>query len=183
VALRDVAYTLQVGREAMEHRLGVAVRTFAQLEEKLGAWLQPHTTQIENCYYAEIKKNKEMVSAFNADEDLQGAIAVWAEKGKHDKLLELWVKGLSFDWRRLYAGRRPRRVSLPTYPFAKERHWPQLSDDSSGGDTVVRMPRRDSAQGATPSNVSQLFDDLLQDQCTIGDFVTRLRVTLRDGSQ
>ena len=47
----------------------------------------------------------------------------WVAKGKYGKLLELWVKGLAFDWRRLYGEARPRRISLPTYPFARERYW------------------------------------------------------------
>src|SRR6185295_1708787 len=38
-------------------------------------------------------------------------------------LLELWVKGLPFDWQRLYGDATPRRISLPTYPFAKELYW------------------------------------------------------------
>ena len=35
----------------------------------------------------------------------------------------LWVKGLVFDWNRLYGENKPRRISLPTYPFARERYW------------------------------------------------------------
>ena len=50
-------------------------------------------------------------------------IDAWVAKGKYGKLLELWVKGLAFDWRRLYGEARPRRISLPTYPFARERYW------------------------------------------------------------
>ena len=53
----------------------------------------------------------------------RGAIEAWVAKGKHGKLLELWVKGLSFDWQRLYGEAKPRRISLPTYPFARERYW------------------------------------------------------------
>src|SRR5262249_5070807 len=44
-------------------------------------------------------------------------------KGKFGKLLDLWVKGLAFDWSGLYGETRPRRLSLPTYPFARERYW------------------------------------------------------------
>jgi len=33
--------------------------------------------------------------------------------------MELWVKGLVFDWNRLYGDNKPKRISLPTYPFAK----------------------------------------------------------------
>ena len=51
-------------------------------------------------------------------------VNVWLEKGEYNKLLELWVKGINFDWHALYKGDlKPKRISAPTYPFAKERYW------------------------------------------------------------
>lgn len=46
------------------------------------------------------------------------------EKKKFVKLLELWVKGLKIDWSELYNGSLPHRISLPGYPFIKDRYWP-----------------------------------------------------------
>src|SRR5207302_10578248 len=31
--------------------------------------------------------------------------------------------GAELEWVRLYGERKPRRMSLPTYPFARERYW------------------------------------------------------------
>src|SRR5260370_23386428 len=45
------------------------------------------------------------------------------EQGRLETLLELWVKGMQLDWERLYGEAKPRRISLPTYPFARERYW------------------------------------------------------------
>lgn len=42
---------------------------------------------------------------------------------KLDRLADLWVKGVDFDWQRLYDGKKPKRLSLPTYPFMRERYW------------------------------------------------------------
>jgi len=42
-------------------------------------------------------------------------------------VLDLWVKGLVFDWNKLYGEERPKRMSLPTYPFARERYWVPVS--------------------------------------------------------
>ncbi|WP_394849116.1 SDR family NAD(P)-dependent oxidoreductase [Pendulispora brunnea] len=86
--LADIAYTLQVGREAMEHRLAF---TAATLEE--------------------LRANLEMAT--------RGAEAMPAAP----KILEHWLQGGSFDWNSLYDGVKPRRIRLPTYPFAKERYW------------------------------------------------------------
>ncbi|MBL8215823.1 MAG: SDR family NAD(P)-dependent oxidoreductase, partial [Bryobacterales bacterium] len=38
-------------------------------------------------------------------------------------LLQRWVKGGPVEWRELYGDTLPRKVSLPTYPFARERCW------------------------------------------------------------
>ncbi|RYZ81766.1 MAG: hypothetical protein EOO68_35405, partial [Moraxellaceae bacterium] len=47
---------------------------------------------------------------------------------KLSKLVDLWVKGLELDWNKFYTDSslgvvKPKRISLPTYPFAKERYW------------------------------------------------------------
>jgi phthiocerol/phenolphthiocerol synthesis type-I polyketide synthase E len=35
----------------------------------------------------------------------------------------LWVAGVEVDWPAFHAGRRRRRVPLPTYPFERQRYW------------------------------------------------------------
>ncbi|MCP5005051.1 MAG: KR domain-containing protein, partial [Planctomycetes bacterium] len=42
---------------------------------------------------------------------------------KYSKILGLWVKGLVFDWNKFYGESKPKRISLPTYPFAREQYW------------------------------------------------------------
>ena len=49
---------------------------------------------------------------------------------KYTKLLDLWVKGLVLDWNKIYGERKPRRISLPTYPFARERYWVPEAENS-----------------------------------------------------
>src|SRR5437762_3104431 len=56
-------------------------------------------------------------------------------KGKYEKLLEWWVRGLTIDWKHLYGEHLPRRISLPTYPFARERYWvPTVGTCGGAGD-------------------------------------------------
>jgi phthiocerol/phenolphthiocerol synthesis type-I polyketide synthase E len=46
---------------------------------------------------------------------------------EHGALLDaagrLWEAGVRLDWSTFFTGRRPRRVSLPTYPFERRRYW------------------------------------------------------------
>ena len=120
--LANVAYTLQVGREAMEERLALLVDSVEELRCKLGRWIG-HESGIEQLYRGTAKSGGETLELFAADEDLQDAVGAWISKKKYGKLAELWVKGLAIDWSRFYGQVKPRRVSLPTYPFAKERYW------------------------------------------------------------
>ncbi|MCC5466708.1 beta-ketoacyl synthase N-terminal-like domain-containing protein, partial [Pelosinus baikalensis] len=69
----------------------------------------------------------------------QEAINKWIQRRKYAKFLELWVKGLNIDWNKLYGDPKPRRISLPTYPFAKERYWvPEINIKSVEG--ITRGP-------------------------------------------
>ncbi|MEN3615158.1 amino acid adenylation domain-containing protein [Plantactinospora sp. ZYX-F-223] len=40
-----------------------------------------------------------------------------------DALGQLWLAGAPIDWEKVHAPRKPRRVALPTYPFARHRSW------------------------------------------------------------
>jgi polyketide synthase PksM len=121
-SLRDMAYTLQVGREAMEERLAVAAASIDELESKLKDIVAGRET-IEGVYRGKAQRDKETLATFSNDDDLMETIDKWISRRKYEKLLALWVKGLDLDWTRLYAGQRPRRVSLPTYPFETGRYW------------------------------------------------------------
>jgi acyl transferase domain-containing protein len=164
--LGDIAYTLQVGREPMEHRLAFTAGTIKELQEKLSGYIEGKAErgEIEECYRGEVKKNKDTLSIFNADEALQRAIASWVEQGKYTKLLELWVKGLVFDWMQLYgessayAVMKPKRISLPNYPFAQERYWVE-SPEASQEDARWRTDNNSHYQ----ERFRAIFDQLMID--------------------
>ncbi|EIW16891.1 beta-ketoacyl synthase N-terminal-like domain-containing protein, partial [Pelosinus fermentans] len=120
--LADMAYTLQIGREAMEERLAVMAGSIKELEEKLQSFVSSQEKS-EDVYRGQVKRHKETLALLVIDEDMTKAIDAWISKKKYAKLLSLWVKGLSFDWTKLYGEARPRRMSLPTYPFARESYW------------------------------------------------------------
>ncbi|MBY0088466.1 non-ribosomal peptide synthetase [Brevibacillus brevis] len=124
--LADIAYTLQVGREAMEERLAVMAGSVQELQEKLTQFVDGQES-ITDVFRGQVKGNKKTIAVFEADEDLQKAIDAWISKRKYAKLLDLWVSGGVVDWHKLYGEKKPRRISLPTYPFARERYWiPQM---------------------------------------------------------
>ncbi|MEV4518583.1 polyketide synthase dehydratase domain-containing protein, partial [Dactylosporangium sp. NPDC049525] len=46
-----------------------------------------------------------------------------------------WVAGGDVDWQRLYPNGTPQPLSLPTYPFARERYWLPTGRPTVGGGT------------------------------------------------
>jgi acyl transferase domain-containing protein/acyl carrier protein len=52
----------------------------------------------------------------------------------------LWLAGAEIDWLGFQAGRRRRRVHLPTYPFERRRYWIEAEVVADAPDPLVRKP-------------------------------------------
>ncbi len=121
-SLTALAYTLQIGRQEMDARVAFIVENTKELIEKLESFVNENQ-QVENCYQGDTKKSNDTIKAFTVDENINEVIDKWISNGKVRKLAELWSKGLTFDWDLLYGENKPRRISAPTYPFARKRYW------------------------------------------------------------
>ena len=140
--LSDIAYTLQIGREAMSERLGFVVRSKADLQEKLKVIIDGSEKKSSAIYRANADKSRDAMAVFRGDDDFSLVVASWITKAKHNKVLDIWVRGFNVDWSSQYQGVHPQRISLPTYPFAKERYWLPENNDSStpiGGLNASRL--------------------------------------------
>ena len=120
--LVSLAYTLQVGREAMEERLGFVATSAEQVVQKLEAYVAGEG-EVEDLHQGQGKRNQDALAMFSSDADLQQMVEKWMGSRKLSQLLDLWVKGLDVDWSKLYGELKPQRISLPAYPFARERYW------------------------------------------------------------
>ena len=134
--LADMAYTLQVGRDAMEERLGIIAGSIKELEEKLAGVLE-RREGIEDVYQGKV--NRASFQGMTGDEEIQEAIEKWMQRKKYGKLLDVWVRGMNIEWRQMYGEKKPKRISLPTYPFARERYW--VAERSANGTIQESMPR------------------------------------------
>lgn len=119
--LVDIAYTLQVGREPMEERLGFVIRSMKELEYKLENYIKDYND--DGVYRARIKRNKNILEDIETNEELQTTLKGWIKNKSYIEIIKSWIIGLDFDWNILYENIKPKRVSLPTYPFDGERYW------------------------------------------------------------
>ena len=107
VHLGDLAYTMQVGREAMRERLAIVFETKQQLVSGLVAFV-----------------GGSVATGVYRSTDMEGQPAAELHDPADPHGLAMgWAKGQAVDWQRLHEGRSYGRLSLPLYPFAQDRYW------------------------------------------------------------
>jgi acyl transferase domain-containing protein len=121
IDLADLCYTLQTGREALEARLAIVATDGVEVITRLEEWLKGATAA--NVYSGRLgprggsRPSLKLVKAGAGEQSLADLAA-------------RWVAGEEVDWESLSEG-KPRRISAPTYPFARERYW--VSDSPCAG--------------------------------------------------
>lgn len=142
IALSDVAFTLQVGRAAFDHRLAFVAGSRDEAIARLEAFL---STGVADGVFAG-RVTAQMREAQSTDD---AASALPQAGGGVEGLKDLarrWVLGAEPRWRDLPRPTPVRLAHLPTYPFAKERCWvdaePAAGDHQSAAyaQTVATAP-------------------------------------------
>jgi acyl transferase domain-containing protein/thioesterase domain-containing protein/acyl carrier protein len=59
---------------------------------------------------------------------------------------QLWIAGCPIDWNSLHDGESPRRVSLPAYPFERQRYWIEPGGSLLQGHGSEPAPRSEASQ-------------------------------------
>lgn len=128
INLTNLAFTLQIGRDEMDERLGLVVNSIEELKEKLSDYLS-QKENIEDIFYDRVKRNNVATIDYTENNDFsETQINKYINDRNYSRLAEAWVMGIHIDWTQLYKQVKPRRISLPTYPFARERYWFNLAD-------------------------------------------------------
>lgn len=143
--LRDIAYTLQVGREAMAHRAVFLAADRTDLMARLDAFV--HDRQAPDIWQGVVGQDQRL-SLLAGDEDATAMFRSWIEKRKLAKVAELWTLGCDIDWNLLYADEAPRRLHLPAYPFQRRKHW--IPGSSVGSERPLQSRDATAASGERP---------------------------------
>ena len=109
------AYTLQIGRPALAERLALVARDGEEIRSRLRDWLAGRS---EGVLTGRVERGSTPPQLPEGEADPHAVAAAW-------------VRGATVDWPALYRT-VPGRRSLPTYPFAEERHWFAAGEPASG---------------------------------------------------
>lgn len=143
----------------MEELLAFVASNSDELIERLYQYQQKEdaTGQV---YWGNIKESKQTANLLTDDATGHAMLKVVLENRDVHKLAQLWVLGVEIDWRLLYDRARPQRISLPTYPFARERYWiPESDTEQPGRPTKIGEQH---GQGVQPELRSMLTETMQQ---------------------
>lgn len=98
VDLGDLAYTLATGRGHYSQRLAVVADSVACLQAKLAEYLHP-------------------------DPEAPARVVYGAGEEAAMHLAQLYADGAAIPWDAVFQGEAHRRITLPTYPFQRQRFW------------------------------------------------------------
>ncbi len=141
--LADACYTAAVGRRHWPHRLAVVAADRRSCAERLGAWLD----------------GKAEAGVFEGGRTDGGAVS----PADPSQVARAYAGGADLDWSAIYGGRDCRKVSLPTYPFRRQRCWvdlpaeaPQRLGEAVEGLLYEIRWHEQEASAARPANAVRL---------------------------
>ncbi len=115
--LADMAWTAGVGRSHFAHRAGVVFRDVASLREGLTALAATGGQR------AEPRAPDKVAFAYTGQVASGSGPAPEDRGGFVEAVAGAYEAGLTVSFAGLFAGETRRRISLPTYPFQRRRHW------------------------------------------------------------
>ncbi len=126
ISLENMSYMLNAGRNHFEKRCALVISSLEELKDKLSQ-LQKEKT-VAGCFQCEVVKKPEDAAIYkkvlaSSLEELKTQSSAVKYRENLEALANLYVKGYDLDWELLHQGETKQKISLPTYPFAKERYW------------------------------------------------------------
>jgi len=173
-SLKDMCFTLAIGRLQQPYRLALIINSRTQLIESLDKYLSGQgddnlllsiPDSDENAEAAQLALAKDAMQLLPAN-SVPGAALSMAIL---EKLRDFYIRGASIDWAQVYPrAANCKRVPLPTYPFAKSRCWVEISE-------LARKRSSSTAGGPQKHFAHPLLDSCLVNSLGFSLYQTTLR--------
>lgn len=124
VPLSDIAYTLQLGRQAMSHKLAIVSESKIELLQCLHEFTTGELIS-KDVYTGPIKINEHSI---NSNKDADASIA------------KAWVNGEAVDWQQLWRDESAKKIHLPHYIFDTKSYWFDY-DDADSQEIYFKVPK------------------------------------------
>lgn len=102
IDLTSMAYTLQVGRRELEERLAFVAQNMEELKTGLASYLKSGSKDNTKIYQGTVKGSSEQKLSLDDTEAGKKYIHELVTTKEHEKIAELWTKGVKINWDLLY---------------------------------------------------------------------------------
>lgn len=147
--LANLAFTLQVGREAMQERAAFLVHDLDELVAALDSFVRGVMPRDSWCGSARKQESRVAVGAG------QVTGSTPPEVSGLKTIAEEWVRGAPIEWGRMHDGAGRQRISLPAYAFRKERYSPPKTTSAVSSGRITAAHRAGSLLGENLSTLSR----------------------------
>lgn len=127
ISIEDVSYTLNKGRSHLDKRCILIVNSIEELYQTIQ---QANKCERPNNFLlGSVTPKTDREPLFDEllskifDEICHQSLTADQYRKKLLALGNLYIKGYTIDWDVLHQNETKKRISLPPYPFAKDRHW------------------------------------------------------------
>ncbi|HEX3030050.1 MAG TPA: SDR family NAD(P)-dependent oxidoreductase [Clostridia bacterium] len=170
ISLSDLAYTLQVGREPMEHRMAMLASSRDEMIRGMREYLSSckeveasipiftgnltgSSTGVRSTLFGKLEGI--MIQALLSEKDME-------------KIALFWTQGGRIPWEVLHEGEKVQRIPIPTYPFEKHRYWVEskaqrraASDQSKQADDAAARGFSVAVSDSLDSRITGIISSIL----------------------
>lgn len=145
VSVADLAYTLQRGREAMEHRLALVAEDVKQLVGALEHFLRDEAadTAPVPLFTGDTRRDGADIGALLTGSAGEALVQQLLAENRPQDVALFWARGGAVPWHRVQDTGRL-LPALPTYPFERQRHW--LNPGPAADGTAAAAPRPEALE-------------------------------------
>jgi len=190
ISLLNLAYTLQVGREAMGYRLAIVVQNREELLRGLNEYLKSvkEKKEIEitiPLFVGDREDGPSAIRSLISGKAEEVVLQMFLAEENLEKLAIYWIQGGEIPFELLHKKAGARRISLPRYPFTNKRYWistqreenPQL-DNKQSKEQMLKTTK--STQYLVKDNISEFIVQFLAQELDITVEQIKLNKNIQD---
>ena len=174
VTLQAISYTLNVGRRHFANRCAFVVSSVDVLRESLISAINGNPSE---CYitgnYQPVTISNEMITTELQKLSQSLSLSPETYQNKLKQIAYFYVNQASIDWASVHFNESKNKITLPTYPFEKNRYW---FDKAEKTKTVITTPLIDSNESTADKYLFK--KELTNDQFIIRDHVASGKMLL-----
>ena len=132
----NISYTLLTGRKHFNHRLACVVNDCAELIGLLKKWMAKG--KVLQIYVSEVNEDRQERSSLKryGNQSIENS-RIAKNAGEYlehlSTIADLYIQGYELEFKQMFSDDRYSRISLPSYPLARERYWvPEIKPSSAG---------------------------------------------------